>query len=96
MVVEDVKSEFTMEDPLFRLKSKLLKRDHRNRHQDNMTRPDWRDTDPDRQLWLRLCWLHRKEKAALIMSGYDERRGPMLKSGTGSEAKEGNNDAVNA
>ena len=38
-----------------------------------MNRPDWRDTDPDRQLWLRLCWLHGKEKAALIMSGYDEK-----------------------
>ena len=35
-------------------------------------RHDWRDTDPDRQLWLRLCWLYGKDKAALIMSGYDE------------------------
>ena len=24
-------------------------------------RYDWRDTDPDRQLWLRLCWPHGKE-----------------------------------
>lgn len=31
-----------------------------------------RDTDPDHQLWLRLCWLYGKERAARIVAGYDE------------------------
>ena len=31
------------------------------------------ELDPDRQLWLRLCWLYGKDRAALIMSGYDQK-----------------------